>query len=56
MPKLYWEYQIYIAPDKIDDRERGMNELGEKGWELVAVQRDKYFFKRPVEIIESRLQ
>jgi len=42
-----WEYRI-IRIGVCGDREGAFDELGAEGWELVAVDHDEYYFKRPV--------
>lgn len=51
---MKWEYKVYgLVPATTKDTESDLNELGQKGWELVTVEPvpgGHYFliFKRPM--------
>ncbi len=46
---MKWEYLIAKAYDlDIPKAMADLDELGDEGWELVAVYADRMFFKRPV--------
>ena len=40
-----FEYQIHY---KISDIDEFLNKMGEKGWELVAVNKSQFYFKREI--------
>lgn len=47
--KKKWEYNV-ISLARVGQTVTGyLNELGRDGWELVAIYKGVYFFKRPVE-------
>jgi hypothetical protein len=47
---MKWEYLIAKAYHDLDSPQAmaDLDELGNEGWELVAVYADRMFFKRPV--------
>ncbi len=46
---MKWEYQVFKVHENLEHREFGFNTLGDEGWELVSVENDIAYFKRPVE-------
>jgi len=59
---MKWNYTIYRSDEDLDGIQRGLDEMGQDGWELVSVTHqslvdeneqafDQYtlFFKRPAE-------
>jgi hypothetical protein len=56
-----WEYRVLTKAKLLElgqnDLGAGLNQLGEEGWELVTIDRgDSYFFKRPKDQIQKRVQ
>ena len=55
-----WEYKIYATETiSVREVERNLNELGQSGWELVAVVENdsspeyfEFYLKRPVLLVE----
>jgi hypothetical protein len=42
-----WEYNIVIfAMDSMVRKQKHLTELGNEGWELVAIVEDTFYFKR----------
>lgn len=51
---LKWEYITKDATDMDLLRNYRFNDLGEEGWELVAIQGNEAFFKRPLSEVMVR--
>ena len=45
---MRWEYLVLSTQDAYADTEADFNDLGDNGWELVAVDSGIAFFKRQI--------
>lgn len=59
-PMEKWEYQVFSTNDgDVIALEKMLNDLGQKGWELVSVttgSRLWAFFKRPIQVDKAEVE
>lgn len=51
--RVMWDYMIWPLSVLIDKQEKELRELGSAGWELVAVNDNYMYFKRPL-LVEQK--
>jgi len=49
---MVWEYKVVMATT-IEIIRNHLNALGKKGWELVSVERDLLYLKRPKDSVRT---